>query len=300
MSTIAEPASPSGPATCAAPAATENYTPGYTANALGFMQRRTLQSHGAFLIPHLRRGMRVLDCGCGPGTITLGIARAVASEGPVVARVTSEDRRDGNAGEGSAPLVQIGQVIGIDRGSTQLAQAADNAREAGLPATFEAGDIYNLAFPDGIFDVVFSHALFEHLSRPVDALREIHRVLKPGGLVALRSPDWGGFMLHPWTDALRDGIAAYTAMQTRNGGDVHAGRKLTSWMRAAGFVEAVASVSNEIYHDTTLIAEFLAQRLEHEGDAASAAAFREWASHPDALFVQPWLEGLGRKPATPA
>ncbi|HSI85503.1 MAG: methyltransferase domain-containing protein [Candidatus Methylacidiphilales bacterium] len=269
----------------------EKYTPGYTTNAVSFMRRRTVQSHGAFVIPHLKRGMRILDCGCGPGTITRGIAELVATDGPVVARTESVQGTP-LPGDG---LVQIGQVIGIDRGAEQLAEAGRLAREEGLPATFETGDVYRLAFPRDIFDGVFSHALFEHLARPVDALREIHRVLKPGGFVALRSPDWGGFMLHPWEEPLQQAIAAYIALQTRNGGDVHAGRKLTGWMRAAGFAKAVPSASYEIYSDTHLIAEFLAQRLSEEGDAVSAEAIRQWAQHPDALFVQPWLEGIGWK-----
>ena len=39
---------------------------------------RTACVHGAFFLPYLHPGMTVLDCGCGPGTITIGLAEAVA------------------------------------------------------------------------------------------------------------------------------------------------------------------------------------------------------------------------------
>ena len=56
----------------------ESYTPGHTTNATDFMSKRSLASHGAFFNEHLRAGMRVLDAGCGPGSITQGIALRVA------------------------------------------------------------------------------------------------------------------------------------------------------------------------------------------------------------------------------
>jgi ubiquinone/menaquinone biosynthesis C-methylase UbiE len=56
----------------------ERYTLGYSDAAMRFLLRRTLETHGAFFLPHLRPGLRVLDCGCGPGSITLGIASRVA------------------------------------------------------------------------------------------------------------------------------------------------------------------------------------------------------------------------------
>ena len=53
------------------------YTMGYSAEFLQMLDRRNAQTHAAYLLPHLRSGMRVLDFGCGPGTITVGLAAAV-------------------------------------------------------------------------------------------------------------------------------------------------------------------------------------------------------------------------------
>ncbi|MBN3925084.1 hypothetical protein [Nostoc sp. NMS4] len=56
----------------------EKYTPGYSSNATNFMAKRSLDTHGAFFKPYLRPGMKLLDCGCGPGTIALGLTRGIA------------------------------------------------------------------------------------------------------------------------------------------------------------------------------------------------------------------------------
>src|SRR4030095_2388966 len=110
---------------------------------------------------------------------------------------------------------------------------------------FETGSIYALPFADGSFDVVFAHALFEHLREPLKGLAEIHRVLAPDGVVALRSPDWGGFLISPTTPYMQDAIAFDTELQTRSGGDVQVGRKLPGLLREAGFREGEFSATYE-------------------------------------------------------
>src|SRR4029077_8394970 len=148
----------------------ETDTPGHTENASEFMARRTLASHGAFFVPHLHPGLSVLDCGCGPGSMTVEIAARV----------------------------DPGEVVGIDVAPAQIARAKSTAACAGrLNLRFEAGSAYSLPFDSGRFDRVFSHALIEHLADPRRALRELHRVLAPAGVLGLCSPDWGGFLLSP-------------------------------------------------------------------------------------------------------
>jgi len=63
------------------------YTPGWSPHVSAFMERRTAESHGQEILGHLRPGMDLLDLGCGPGSITVGLARAVAP-----GRVTAIDR----------------------------------------------------------------------------------------------------------------------------------------------------------------------------------------------------------------
>ena len=245
----------------------ENYTPGYSSNAVDFMSRRTAESHAAFFLSQLKPGMRLLDCGCGPGGITLGLAERV----------------------------RPGEVVGIDMGGTQLEHAQERAKAANVPATFREASVYLLPFPDGDFHAVFSHALFEHLAEPLKALAELRRALRPGGCVGLRSPDWGGFVLHPWSGKLASALADYQDLQRSNGGDVFAGRKLAAWLRQAGFTRVQASASYEIYPSATFIADYLARQLDAKGRSHSAAILREWAQEPDALFAQAWFEAIGYK-----
>jgi len=60
------------------PPSRETYTPGYSEPSLRLMLQRTAAKHAAFFTPLLHRGMRLLDCGCGPGTITIDLAELVS------------------------------------------------------------------------------------------------------------------------------------------------------------------------------------------------------------------------------
>jgi ubiquinone/menaquinone biosynthesis C-methylase UbiE len=256
----------------------ESYTPGYSENAAAFMARRRAETHAAFFLPHLRAGMTVLDCGCGPGTITLGLAERVAP----------------------------GMVTGIDSEESQVGMARENGRSAGANVRFETASVYGIPFPENSFDAAFSSALFEHLREPPRALGEIRRVLKPGGAVGLRAPDWGGFLVHPAPPEVAAAIEYYQALQSSNGGEVRAGRKLAGWLRDAGFERVAFSAAYECYPDAGLIGEYLARGIETSSEPFNwqsefsretlAAALREWASGRDAFFAQAWGEATGFAP----
>ncbi|HTP83789.1 MAG TPA: methyltransferase domain-containing protein [Alphaproteobacteria bacterium] len=244
------------------------YTPGHSQNATDFMAKRSLESHGAFFAPHLGRGLSVLDCGCGPGSITLGIAAACAP----------------------------GKVVGVDFGATQIGHARAAATASGLVhVEFRTADCYALPFADGTFDRVFSHALMEHLSEPARAIGEICRVLKPGGIAGICSPDWGGFVLAPPSRELTAAVAAYTALQSKNGGDVQVGRKLGALLGAAGFAEVTMGARYECYPSLAFIGEYLALQLERAGDSNSAATFRAWSRSTGGMFAQCWVSAIGHK-----
>ncbi|TDU66496.1 methyltransferase family protein [Prosthecobacter fusiformis] len=230
--------------------------------------RRSAGTHAAFALPLMRPGMRLLDCGCGPGSITLGLAERV----------------------------RPGGAIGIDLDAGALAQANEKAAERGLNAAFLQAQVYELPFGAAEFDGVFSHALFEHLEHPVQALRELRRVMKPGAFIALRSADWGGTVMEPWDDAVAEALDACREVQSASGGDAHAGRKLSAWLRAAGFHHVTPSASYEIAAPTPLAAGVLARRLDLHGYGEQAATLGEWSARPGALLAQAWFEAVGWKP----
>ena len=147
-----------------------NYTQGYSQPTLSSHASRTVNSDAAFLLPHIKPSDKILDIGCGPGTITVGFA-SYASEGSVLGIDLSEEvlthARD--------HLNKFLQTVGDSTTGDVSFQKADLL--AGLP------------FPDDTFDVVFSSQLFPHLpppELPLRAVKEMRRVLKPGGVLACR------------------------------------------------------------------------------------------------------------------
>jgi SAM-dependent methyltransferase len=243
---------------------TEAYTPGYTKTASNFMAQRSAVSHAKFLLPHLEVGMRLLDCGCGPGSISCDLAK----------------------------IVGAGQVEGIDLEESQVDLARDRASEQGLTnARFSVGSIYELPFPDSSFDVVFAHAIFEHIASPERALAEVLRVLEPGGLVAIRSPDWGGFIVGPEVPGLMEAIDRYAEILVANGGNVHVGRQLPRLLRVAGFDAVGFSATYDCSQSPLMIADVLGLRL----GVGDVGVLRSWCGDPDAFFAQAWCEVIGRK-----
>ena len=263
--------------------ATDRYSHGHHESVLRSHTWRTAENSAAFLLPHLGAGMSLLDVGCGPGTITADLAQCVPD----------------------------GRVVGIDVPPDLMATAQ---RDRGSDrVSFEVGDIYALRFDDDTFDVVFAHQVLQHLGDPVAALREMRRVLKPGGLVAVRDSDYGAFVWTPEDPRLTRWMALYHELTRRNRAEADAGRYLHRWVRDAGFAELRVSSSNwtfqnaedrawwgSLWADRVRQSEFARQSLEYgltdERELESIAeAFLQWADDPDALFIVVHGEVLATK-----
>ncbi len=259
----------------------ETYTPGYVPNASNFMANRRAATHAAFFLPYLKSGMNLLDCGCGPGTITVGLAQ----------------------------VVNPGHVSGIDVGESQVALAKAQAEREGLEnLDFRVGNIYTIPFEAAVFDAVFAHAVIEHLKSPLNAFQEIRRVLKPGGVVGICSPDWGGFLISPSNPILEAAVRFYKELQINNGGDPYVGRQLGTFADEAGFSQIELTAYYECYENLETIAEYLALRIENA--SAEERAKINWANMPDTaemvaamrtfghqspgLFAQSWVAVVAR------
>lgn len=248
------------------------YTHGHHESVLRSHRWRTAQNSAAHLLPHLTPGATVLDIGCGPGTITADLATLVSP-----GRVTALEVTDA---------------------ALELARAEIKARGL-ITVDFTAGDVHALDFPDDTFDVVHAHQVLQHVGDPVAALREMRRVTRPGGLIAVRDSDYAAFAWYPQLPELDDWMALYQRVARANGGEPDAGRRLLAWAHAAGIEQVTATSSTWCFADQPdrdwwggmwadrILKSDMARTAVATGAADEAdlqrisAAWRRWAADPD-------------------
>jgi ubiquinone/menaquinone biosynthesis C-methylase UbiE len=194
------------------------YLHGYEEWTREWMAQRTAARELAFLLPYLRSGQNVLDCGCGPGSITIGLAEIAAP----------------------------GQVTGVDVEPRQLETARTLAAERGVHnLRFQSGSITALPFPDASFDVAVAHFVIEHLRDPMPALREMRRVLKPGGIAAIKDPYYPGFTFRPRLPEIVRIEELLAKVRARMGASVAYAADLRARLLEAGFARTQAQAGTE-------------------------------------------------------
>lgn len=263
----------------------EHYTMGYGPAATAIMAIRTAQSHANFFLPYLKAGMRLLDCGCGPGTITAGFAELVAP----------------------------GEVVGTEIEESHVAIARENAVKRGVPnIRFETADIYELPFADASFDAVFISAVLGNLREPRRGLREAYRVLKPGGVIGVKEFDHGGDLLYPPDAAVEKYGELYLRLRRENGHDPEIGRKIGAFLIDAGFGDLKLSAAYEPFAGPQAASGFAQVSIgllaEGWGEAFISRGWsntdeikemidgwRRFANFPGAIFAAAWCEAVARK-----
>lgn len=261
----------------------EVYTHGHHAAVVAGHASRTIDNSAAFLTPLLTKDMALLDLGCGPGTISVGLAGLVD------------------------------HVTAVDNVEDVLAQARAHAVEQGTGnVTFENVNAYDLPYDDDSFDVAYAHQVMQHLVDPVAAMRELHRVLKPAGIVALRDSDYATMMGAPPDPMIDRWRELYHQVARHNHAEPDAGRFLLGWAQQAGFVDCVGGASawcfadeagrefwGELWAVRTVESAFGRTAVE-AGLATEAelleiqAAWRRWKAAPDGWFAFVHGELIGR------
>ncbi|MEV5339469.1 methyltransferase domain-containing protein [Streptomyces sp. NPDC052676] len=264
------------------------YTHGHHESVLRSHTWRTADNSAAYLLGVLEPGMRILDIGCGPGTITADLAA----------------------------LVPDGHVTGVDRAAGVLEQARATAEQRGLRnVDFAVADVHALDHPDDTFCVVHAHQVLQHVGDPVRALREMRRVVRPGGYIAVRDSDYAAMTWYPASPGMDAWLALYRRVARANGGEPDAGRRLKSWALRAGLTDITATSStwtfstprerawwSGLWADRTLASAYAdiavggGHATEEELRAVSEA-WREWGRREDAWFTVPHGEILCRKEA---
>ena len=180
--------------------------------------RRTISRDAALVVPHLRAGMRLVDFGCGAGSLTCGFAGLVAPA----------------------------DVVGFDTSEEAIGRARVLAEEAGLRnVQFAVANIYDVELPVDSFDVAHFSGVLMHLREPERALGLAFRCLKSGGMLAAREAqktgDWFG-------GPSADSVALFqktilTEFFKMHGGDPFIGGRLITLAREAGFEKLEATPS---------------------------------------------------------
>jgi ubiquinone/menaquinone biosynthesis C-methylase UbiE len=253
------------------------YMQGHDASTLASHRSRSAEKQASYLLPKITRTSHILDVGCGPGTITCDFAK-----------YTSQ-----------------GHATGVDYSADVIESAETEAKNRGVQnITFRAATVHNLPFDDETFDIVHCNAVLVHLPRAVEALKEMRRVCKTGGIVATREPDWATCIIHPYMPPLERWKAVHVQLKRNEGIEPNAGRHLASWALEAGFSTGNVSIQCDVLQyfgkeEVKWWGELYAKRMHTEmGDRAVrasiatanevdvfAAAYLEWSTTDGALWT---------------
>jgi ubiquinone/menaquinone biosynthesis C-methylase UbiE len=241
--------------------------------------------YAGFLIPHLRPGATVLDCGCGAGTITLGLAEAVPE----------------------------GHVVGVDLDPGELKSAQRAAVSLGHQnLSWIAADGSSLPFHGAIFDAVLCHSMLETLDDPAPVIAELQRVTKRGGVVGAASVEYDGIILagEPTAGPRRFYEIRQRLWRAARIAEPNTGRRLRGLFQAAGFGKVEAFADYISYGTPDRVSSFASDRaaecrdrelhavVTRYGIASTeelldlAAAWEKWGDNPTAFFAFAWCRLL--------
>ena len=262
----------------------EVYTHGHHEAVLRSHRWRTADNSAAYLLPHLRPGLDLLDVGCGPGTLTVDLASRLAP----------------------------GRVVGVDVDEGVVASAAEHGRAEGAGVDWRVGDFRRMDLGQDGFDVVHAHQVLHHLADPVGGLTAMAALVRPGGLVAVRESDYPAMFWAPADERLDRWMAMYLAVARRNGAEPSAGRRLLAWAREAGLTDVTYTTSTwtfatpadrlwwaDMWAERSTATSLASQAVDYgvatrDELAAIAEGWHAWSADPGATFTVVHGEILAR------
>ncbi len=195
-------------------------------------------------------------------------------------------------------------VIGVDRSPELLASTQEHLNE-NANLSFALADLYELPFADGTFDFVYARLVFMHLNDPLKALKELKRVLTPGGRILIEDADRDCMFFEPAPASFKSYWQKIQEGQRQLGGDPNVGRKLAPYLRTLGFCNM--TIEPQTLLGTGRDIEFLARTLlpslnsylsphdQREG-ARALQDLHELAQQPEATFYHFWFVVSGELP----
>ena len=206
---------------CAQESSTPDYTMGFSEEFMESLRRYTAEASAAYLLAYLRPGIRLLDFGCGPGTISVGLAKAI----------------------------DPGVLHGVDMEQSQVelakAVAAANGR---ANVKFHVGDVTSLSFEDNFFDIAHCHNVLMHVPDTQAVMSEVMRVLKPGGIIACREMITDSSFTHPDFGVIRRAWAMFEDLLAADDGHPQMGKDLKTHVIDAGFANVRVTASFDVYN----------------------------------------------------
>jgi ubiquinone/menaquinone biosynthesis C-methylase UbiE len=249
----------------------ERYVHGYEEWTRQWMVQRTAARDLDFLIPHLKPGVSVIDCGCGPGSITADLAAIVAP----------------------------GPVVGIDIEPRQLESAERLTKERGVTnIKFQQASVYEIPFADASFDVAVAHFVLEHVSDPLRGLREMFRVLRPGGVAAIKDPYYPAFTFRPRTPELELFWELGLKVRKHNGASDTYAPDLRAYLLEAGFrrTEAQAGLINTAGDGEARVLPMMLTNQVREPAFRDTVLKEGWATEEELDTISAAAAGLGARP----
>lgn len=262
----------------------ENYPVGYSATVVNTLKKRSAFEKGRFLIPHLKETDYLLDCGCGPGSITLDFASILGK----------------------------GRVIGIDFESSQIEFAKQLMKEKKISnAEFHVADILNLPYGNNTFNIAFTNGVLWTVQETLQALEELKRVVKPGGIIACREPSFEGLLYYPESKVFEKAFHLQKRSLDALGNKHNLGKELSIYFSKVGLNDVQLSVSCDVYSSPEKRKLIAAYRIAAWNEAPWAQYIHEksWATHDDikefqgellawekkegAFISAPWVEAIG-------